>query len=149
MKTLLFFWSNFTLCSQNNSLKSCKRDSLWALGLRAALRPPDSVPQHRGSQGPGTCPFATGRTSSKASLPGGWQRRRSHSKGWGWPEGASAGAQMEERCSRGRRKVVLGGGWSGDEGCSAIKGGQLSLLCHLVMSGWRSPRIRGSLRHIC
>ena len=57
------------------------------------------------------CPFPTWRTSSKASLLGGGQRRRSHRKGLGRSEGASAGAQMEERRSRGGRKVILQGGW--------------------------------------
>ena len=117
MKTVLFFLVKILLCAYRATpLNPGKRDSLWALGLRAVLNPPWRVPPleweaHRAQR---CAPFPISHLENLfKGLPlRGGQRQRSRCNGLGRSEAASAGAQWR----RGAAGEGGKGGW--DKGCS-------------------------------
>ena len=74
------------------------------------------------------------------------ERWRAHPKGLGWSKGASAGAWMGERGSSGGGESCS---WERMELRQRTLYDQLSLLCHSLVCSLKSPRILGTLRHIC
>lgn len=143
----IFLVKIFLSAYRTTPLNPGKRDSLWALGLRAVLHPPLTVSLHIewALRAQGCAPFTPGeplgRPPSWGVDRGGdhtakaWAIPRVHLQGLRWRRGAAGeGGKSFFREDGGRQRLL----W-----------GQLALLCRLLVSGWRSPRIRGSLRHIC